>query len=92
VSPLEAARLLSLGISRVYQLMRSGELVSYRDGRLRRITMASVHDHMTRQLAAASASGWQQWEHNPAQRRKQQQTAKAAAPPKRRAQHELPAE
>src|SRR6185436_9310270 len=31
VSPLEAGRLLSLGISRVYALMRAGELQSYQD-------------------------------------------------------------
>ena len=62
VPPLEAARLLSLGMSHLYELMRTGELVSYRDGRARRITMASIQEHMARQLAADSAEsdGWQQ--------------------------------
>ena len=70
VPPQEAARLLSLGMWRIYQLMRTGELVSYRDGRARRITMASIHDRMARQIAAASADGWRRIEPNPSPRRK----------------------
>jgi excisionase family DNA binding protein len=51
VPPLEAARLLSLGMTKIYRLMRAGELESYRDGRARRITMRSIHNHMARRLA-----------------------------------------
>jgi excisionase family DNA binding protein len=44
VAPREACKLLSVGISTVYALMRSGELDSYADGkRMRRITTASIH-------------------------------------------------
>jgi excisionase family DNA binding protein len=67
VPPREAGRLLSLGESRIYELMRTGELVSYRDGRARRITMASIHEHMARQLAADSADGWRQINPRPPQ-------------------------
>jgi len=70
VPPQEAARLLSLGIWRIYALMRTGELESYRDGRARRITMASIHDRMARQIAAAHDEGWRRITPNPAQRRK----------------------
>jgi len=55
VPPLEAARLLSLGMTKIYRLMRAGELVSYRDGRARRITTASIHEHMARRLAEDNA-------------------------------------
>jgi excisionase family DNA binding protein len=51
VPPLEAARLLSLGMTKIYRLMRTGELVSYRDCRARRITTESIHAHMARRLA-----------------------------------------
>jgi|SRR5262249_49940392 len=70
VSPLEAARLLSLGESRIYELMRTGALVSYRDGRARRITMASIHDHMARRLAADS-DRWHQLNPQPPRRHEQ---------------------
>jgi excisionase family DNA binding protein len=59
VPPREASRLLSVGMSRLYQLMRTGELESYRDGRSRRITMASIQKRMARQIAA-SAGEWRQ--------------------------------
>jgi excisionase family DNA binding protein len=51
VSPRVASRLLSLGNTRLYQLIRSGELASYVDGqRARRITMASIKKYVARQL------------------------------------------
>jgi len=59
VPPREASRLLSVGMSRLYQLMRTGELESYRDGRSRRITMASIQKRMARQLADSTGE-WRQ--------------------------------
>jgi excisionase family DNA binding protein len=52
VSPAEACRLLSIGNTRLYQLIGSAELESYRDGRARRITMRSIRARMARLLAA----------------------------------------
>jgi excisionase family DNA binding protein len=52
VSPKEACRLLSIGNTRLYQLVNSGELESYRDGRVRRITMASIEERVARLLAS----------------------------------------
>ena len=71
VPPREACRLLSLGISRIYALMRAGELDSYGDGRARRITVASIHGYVARRLADAEAGGWRTWRHNPQARREQ---------------------
>ena len=53
VPPLEAARMLSLGLSRLYQLMRAGELDAFHSGRSRRITVQSIHNYVGRQLDAA---------------------------------------
>jgi len=53
VPPLEAARMLSLGLSRLYYLMRTGELDAFHSGRSRRITVASIQNYIGRQLDAA---------------------------------------
>jgi hypothetical protein len=51
VSPRVASRLLSLGTTRLYQLIRDGEVDSYIDGtRARRITMASIKRYIARRL------------------------------------------
>jgi len=71
VPPREAGRLLSLSTSRVYQLMRNGELGSYQDGRTRRITMASIHGYVARRLAD-TAGGWRTWPHNPQSRHRRE--------------------
>jgi excisionase family DNA binding protein len=68
VPPREAGRLLSLSTSRLYQLMRDGELQSYEDGRARRITVASIHAYIARRLAD-SVGGWRTWPHHPQSRR-----------------------
>jgi excisionase family DNA binding protein len=65
VAPREAARLLALGPSSLYGLLRAGELESFRDGRSRKITMRSIKKYLARQLAAARADGWGPWPHNP---------------------------
>jgi hypothetical protein len=64
VSPRTAGHLLGLGQSRIYNLMRSGELQNYVDGGARRIVMASITEYFARRVAA-SAGGWKQRPHNP---------------------------
>jgi excisionase family DNA binding protein len=68
VSPQEAGRLLSLGLSRIYKLLRAGELQSFEAGRARRITMASIHAYVARRLAA-SAGKWHQINPRPSKAR-----------------------
>jgi excisionase family DNA binding protein len=58
VAPRVAADLLSLGLSRIYQLMQRGELPSYREGTLRRIPMAAIHARIEAKLA--DTAGWEQ--------------------------------
>lgn len=54
VSPQQACVLLSIGNTRLYELIRDRELVSYHEGRARRITMASIRARIE-QLARIAA-------------------------------------
>jgi hypothetical protein len=53
VSPRETARLLNIGQTRVWALIGSGELESYKEGRSRKVTMRSIRARHERQLAVA---------------------------------------
>ena len=57
VSPREACRLLGIKNTRFYQLLAAGELETYRDGRMRRVTMRSIRARIARLLAAEGATG-----------------------------------
>jgi excisionase family DNA binding protein len=48
VSPRQARLLLNVGNTRLYQLLRDGELATYREGRARRITMESIRARVSR--------------------------------------------
>jgi excisionase family DNA binding protein len=68
VPPLEAGRLLSFSLTKVYELMRTGELASFMDGRSRRVTVESIHHYVARQLARAD-DGDTRFQHAPPIRR-----------------------
>ena len=51
VKPRTACRLLSVGNTRLYQLIKTGELDSFLDGRSRKITVASIERYISRRLA-----------------------------------------
>jgi excisionase family DNA binding protein len=52
VSPNEAKTLLNIGTTRLYELLSEQELDSYKDGKARKITMASIRRYVERKLAA----------------------------------------
>jgi excisionase family DNA binding protein len=54
VKPKAAAALLSVGLTRLYELLNAGELVSYYDGRSRLITTDSILAYITRKVAGCS--------------------------------------
>jgi excisionase family DNA binding protein len=54
VAPLEAARLLSLGVTKIYWMMRDGELDNFYCGRARRIPIAAIQNYVAKQLAAGT--------------------------------------
>jgi excisionase family DNA binding protein len=53
VKPADAWRLLGIGNTHGYQLLRDGELVSYLDGTNRRITTESIRNYIARQVATS---------------------------------------
>lgn len=53
VPPRRASELLCMGLTRLYELLHEGELESYRHGRSRRITTASIRAYIERQIAAS---------------------------------------
>jgi excisionase family DNA binding protein len=52
VKPLAACRLLDCGLTRLYELLDAGELQTFKDGRSRKIVVASIHDYIARRVAA----------------------------------------
>jgi len=50
VRPRIAWRLLGCGNTHGYELLNKGELESFRDGRSRNITVASIHRYIARRL------------------------------------------
>jgi excisionase family DNA binding protein len=51
VTPRRACDLLAIGKTRLFELLREGELKSYRNGGARRIPFASLVDYQQRKLA-----------------------------------------
>lgn len=51
LTPAEAADALHIGRSKVYDLIRNGDLVSIKIGKLRRVPVEAVRDYARRQLA-----------------------------------------
>jgi hypothetical protein len=56
VRPREAWRMLGCGNTHGYELLSTGELVSFLDGRARKITVESIHRYIARKLATAGAT------------------------------------
>ncbi len=56
VSRHRAAKLLSLGLSSIDKLIKSGDLPSWLEGRKRMISVAGIHEYERRKLAEATAA------------------------------------
>jgi hypothetical protein len=54
VSPKVAWKMLACGNTRGYELLAAGELESYKDGRSRKITVASIKALVARRLAGGA--------------------------------------
>jgi excisionase family DNA binding protein len=50
-TPRETCQALSVGMTKLYELLAAGELVSYRDGRSRRILVSSIRAYVVKRLA-----------------------------------------
>jgi hypothetical protein len=51
VKPKAACRMLDCGITRLYELLASGQLSSFRDGASRKIEVASIHRYISHQIS-----------------------------------------
>lgn len=78
VRPRDACRLLSVGNTRLYELIGAGELDSYRDGRGRRITVESIRRYIDRRLAASGTSSPEASASTPPRRRGRPPKARTA--------------
>jgi excisionase family DNA binding protein len=56
VAPKVAWKMLACSNTHGYELLAAGELESYKEGRSRRITIASIRGLIARRLAAAGAA------------------------------------
>jgi hypothetical protein len=56
VSPRRTAFVLDCGVTRVYELIKSGELESYKEGTSRKITTRSIRARIDRLLGAARST------------------------------------
>lgn len=54
VPPRQACTMLSIGLTRCYELMNAGELQSFKDGKSRKVTVSSITAYIDRRLGAAS--------------------------------------
>jgi excisionase family DNA binding protein len=56
VKPRDARRLLSVGQTTLYELLKTGELESFLDGRSRKITVESIRRYIARRLHPAEGA------------------------------------
>jgi hypothetical protein len=56
VRPREAWKMLGCGNTYGYELLNSGELDSFLDGKARKIVVASIHRYIARKLTAAATT------------------------------------
>jgi excisionase family DNA binding protein len=56
VRPRVACRLLSVGETRLYEMIADGTLESFRDGGARKITTRSIRNYIEHQLARSKAA------------------------------------
>jgi excisionase family DNA binding protein len=57
----KAAPAIGVGMTRLYELIKAGEIESYRDGKARKIVVASLKAYVQRQIVAEAAKariGW----------------------------------
>ncbi|CEG09782.1 hypothetical protein BN961_03214 [Afipia felis] len=57
----KAAPSIGVGMTRLYELINAGEIESYRDGKARKVVVASLKAYVERQVAAEAAKprvGW----------------------------------
>ena len=54
MKPRQACIMLGCGITRLYELLNSGELSSFKDGASRKVTVESIHRYVARRIEASA--------------------------------------
>ena len=73
----KAAPAIGVGMTRLYQLINAGEIESYRDGKARKIVVASLKAYVERQVLAEAAKPRVGWTARATVARKAKRSAKA---------------
>src|SRR5689334_13061954 len=60
-STKNAKKIIGCGNTRFYELLNSGEIQSYTDGRSRKVIVASLRDYVARQLEAEASKERKGW-------------------------------
>jgi excisionase family DNA binding protein len=61
VSPKGACELIDCSITHLYELLNTGEISSYRDGKSRKIIVASIREFIDRRLREESCKEPRRW-------------------------------
>ncbi len=61
VSVKKGCALIDNGPTRLYELINSGEIESYRDGKSRKVVVASLEAYVARQIAAEPSKPSSEW-------------------------------
>jgi len=80
VSPKRGCRMLDCSMTRFYELLNSGQIESYRDGKSRKAVVASIKAHIARQLEQEAKKEPARWTERATYVRMAKRSAKAKAP------------
>ena len=61
VAPKKACIVIDCSMTRLYELLNAGEIKSYRDGKARKIVVASLQAYVERQVAAEANKPREGW-------------------------------
>ncbi len=61
VSPKRGCQLLDCSITRLYELLNSGQIQSYREGKSRKVIVASIKAHIARRLELETQNEPARW-------------------------------
>jgi hypothetical protein len=80
VSPKRACQMLDCSMTRLYELLNSGQIQSYREGKSRKAIVASIKAHIVRQLELEGKKEPARWTMRATHARMAKKLAGAKAP------------
>ena len=79
VSPKRGCQMLDCSMTRFYELLNSGQIQSYREGKSRKAIVASIQAHIARQLEREAKKEPGRWTERATSARMAKRSAKAEA-------------